>query len=589
MSSSNVAGRHLSRRLIATIAVTALIAAGAIVWFTRAPKATSVATGGTLNFITNQQQFDHMDPSRIYTGRDIAFFNSYVYRNLVSYKPAKGAAGSSLVPDLATNTGVPSNSAKSWTFVLREGITWEDGSAVTCTDVKYGVSRAFALDVITGGPQYLVGALKIPLASDGSSQYKGPYKKTGQALYDTAVTCNGNTITFNLNRSFADFNYALTYPAASPVKESKDTGDKYDLRPFSDGPYKILSYKQGDELHLVRNTAWKQSSDPVRTPYPNDILVRFGLSQDVADQIMLDNSNPNTVDLDPLQTANLRAFFADPSKASQRLNVFDPYVRYAAMNVSAGHMDCLNVRKAVFFAVNTQGLIDLQGGSTFYGQPGDNAIKPVLGLDYAPTTGNIHDPNWKIGGNPVYTKTLLAAAKTSCPAAFARATDSKKGIFWDLSNTATNQKASVLLKTAMDAAGIVVKFNFIESGAYYSTVQNIAKQGDITTAGWAADWANASTVIYPLFVKEGGFDLSQNWNDAAYPAFKAGVLAALNMTDRVKQAAAWKVLAQQSMDQYWIVRPIFNKGQEVWGSKVGGAYFWDPQGTLGFGQLFVKA
>jgi peptide/nickel transport system substrate-binding protein len=589
MSGSKMARRHLSRRLIATSAATALMAAGALVGTTSGASAASVQTGGTLYFITNQQQFDHMDPSRVYTGRDIAFFNSYLYRNLVSYKPVKGTAGSSLVPDLATTTGVPSNSAKTWTFVLRSGITWEDKSAVTCADVKYGVSRAFATDVITDGPQYLVGALKIAVNSDGSSAYKGPYKKTGQALYDKAVTCKGSTITFNLNRSFADFNYALTYPAASPVKKSKDTGDKYDLRPFSDGPYKIRSYKQGDELDLVRNTAWKKSSDTVRTPYPDDIVVRFGLAQDVADQIMLDNAIPNTVDLDALQPTNLRAFFADSSKSGQRMNVFDPYTRYAAMNVSAGHMDCLNIRKAVFFAVNTQALIDLSGGSIFYGAPGDNAIKPVLGLDYAPTKGNIHDPNWSINGAPDYTKTLLAAAKTSCPDAYARATDPNKGIFWDLSNTATNQKASVLIKTAMDAAGIVMKFNFIPSGQYYSTVQNTAKQGDISTAGWGADWANASTVIYPLFVKEGGFDLSQNWGDAAYPAFKAGVMKALAMTNRTQQAAAWKVLAQQAMDQYWIIRPVFSKGQEVWGSKVGGVYYWAPQGTFGFGQLYVKA
>ena len=589
MSGSKMARRHLSRRLIATTAATALMAAGALVGMTSGANAASVQKGGTLYFITNQQQFDHVDPARVYTGRDIAFFNSYVYRNLVSYKPTKGTAGSSLVPDLATNTGVPSNNAKTWTFTLRKGITWQDGSPVTCADEQYGVSRAFATDVITDGPQYLVGALNIPVAKDGSSMYKGPYKKTGQALFNKAVTCKGSTVTFHLNRSFADFNYALTYPAGSPVKKSKDTGDKYDLKPFSNGPYEIASYKIGDEMNLIRNPKWKQSSDTVRTPYPDNITVRFGLAQDVADQIMLDNSIPNTVDLDALQPANLRAFFADPTKANQRMNVFDPYTRYAAMNVSAGHMDCLLIRKAVFFAVNTQALIDLSGGSVFYGTPGDNPIKPVLGLDYAPTKGNIHDPNWKIGGNPDYAKSLLAQAKTSCPDAYDRATNPAKGIFWDFANSTVNQKASVLIKTAMDAAGIVMNFNLIPPGQYYSTVQNTTKQGDISTAGWGADWANASTVIYPLFVKEGGFDLSQNWGDPAYASFKASVLKTLAMTNRAQQAASWKKLAQIAMDQYWIVRPVFSKGQEVWGSKVGGVYYWAPQGTFGFGQLYVKA
>src|SRR5512141_1482258 len=106
MSGSKMARRHLSRRLIATTAATALMAAGALVGMASSASAASVQKGGTLYFITHQEQFDHMDPSRVYTGRDIAFFNSYLYRNLVSYKPVKGAAGSSLVPDLATNTGV---------------------------------------------------------------------------------------------------------------------------------------------------------------------------------------------------------------------------------------------------------------------------------------------------------------------------------------------------------------------------------------------------------------------------------------------------------------------------------------------------
>ena len=200
MSGSKMAKRHLNRRLIATTAATALIAAVALVGTTTSASAATSKSGGTLYFITHAEQFDHVDPARIYTGRDIAFFNSYLYRNLVSYKPSAGSSGSSLVADLATNTGVPSNSAKTWKFTLREGSTWEDGSPVTCADVKYGVSRPFAQDVITDGPQYLVGALNIPKDADGSSAYKGPYKKTGQALYNKAVTCKGKTVTFNLNR-----------------------------------------------------------------------------------------------------------------------------------------------------------------------------------------------------------------------------------------------------------------------------------------------------------------------------------------------------------------------------------------------------
>ena len=587
MSGTKMASRHFRRSLVASTAATALIAAGMLFATTSSASAKPVS-GGTLYFITNAQQFDNVDPARVYTGRDIAFFNSYLYRNLVSYKPVAGSAGSSLVADLATNTGVPSNSAKVWKFTLRPGVTWEDGKPVTCADVKYGVSRPFAADVITNGPQYAVDALAIPKDPAGGSAYKGPYKKTGQALFDKAVTCSGNTVTFRLNRSFSDFNYAMTYPAGAPVPARKDKGDKYDLRPFSDGPYKIAAYKIGDEMHLVRNTKWSQKSDAVRTPYPDDIVVRFGLNENVRDQIMLDDSIPNTVNLDGLQPANLRAFWADPTKAKQRANVFDPYVRYQAANVSPGHLDCIDVRKAIFFAWNTQALIDLSGGAVFYGAPGDSPIKPVLGLDYAPTKGNIHDPAWKIGGNPDEAKKYLAAAKTSCPAAYARATDPSKGITEDLASTGTQKKAAVLIQAAMAAAGIVFKFNFIPPGQYYTTIGDTTKQNDLSRAGWGADWANASTVIPPLFSTPSSNNYTQNTNDPTFAAFKAKSDAANAMTDRPKQAKAWQELAQYAMDQYWILNPIFQKGQLDWASAVGGVYYWEPQGTFGFGGMYVK-
>lgn len=575
------------RRILAASAAGALLAGSVLA---TAPVSAAGKTGGTLLFVTFAEQLDHMDPARVYTGRDIAFLNTYLFRNLVMYKPVAGAAGASLVPDLATNTGVPSNSAKTWKFTLRPGITWQDGSAITCADVKYGVSRVFAQDVITDGPQYAVSMLNIPKDADGSSAYKGPYKKTGQALFDKAVTCSGNTITFNLSRSVADFNYALTYPAFAPVKKSKDTGDKYDLKPFASGPYKIAEYKIGEALTLERNPKWKKSSDTVRTPYPDTVELRFGVAQEVRDQIFLQDSIPNAINFDGgMLPTNIRKFFADDSTKARRMNVYDPYVRYAAINVKS--VPCLEVRQAVFFGIDTQALIDLSGGTVFYGEPGDNPVKPVLGVDYAKTTGNIHDPDWKITGNAAKAKALIAAAKAkggACATVANRATDPDRGLTWDIANSATNQKSAVLITNALKEAGIVMKFNFIPAGQYYSTVLDPAKQNDISTAGWGADWANASTVLPELFTKAGGFNLSQNWDDPAYGAFEKLMQQGLNETNRAKQAAIWKKGSQYVMDQYWIIRPVFSKTQFAWGSGIGGVNYWEPQGNYLFPTMYVK-
>ena len=161
------------------------------------------AKGGTLYYLTNAEQFDQIDPQRIYTGEDLAFFNGTIYRTLTAYKFSPDAAeGTSIVGDLATDTGTATNGGKTWEFTIRDGATFQDGSPVTCADVAYGTSRTFATDVITGGPTYAISMLDIPTLEDGSSAYKGPYTGEGQELFDKAVTCSadGKTITFNLSR-----------------------------------------------------------------------------------------------------------------------------------------------------------------------------------------------------------------------------------------------------------------------------------------------------------------------------------------------------------------------------------------------------
>ena len=573
------------RGVIAGASAAVLAAGLALSGSTAASAADAPVTGGTLAFYTHNEQFPNLDPQRMYTGRDIAFFGSYMMRTLVTYKPVAGDDGYTLVPDMATNTGVPSNKAKQWTFTLRDGVTWEDGSAVTCADVKYGWSRTFATDVYVEGPTYPIAWLDIP---DG--KYLGPYKKTGQELFDKAVTCSADnkTITFKLKRSVPDFNYYMTYLSAGPVKQSLDTGDKYDLHPMATGPYKIEKMVINDEMILVRNPKWNKSSDPIRTPYPDKITVTFGLNEDVRDTIALTDSKPNAVNLDAMQPANNIKFFEDPKTAVRGMNIYDPYVSYVTANNSKGHLDCLLVRKAIFFAFDTEALINLSGGTKYYGEPGDSPVKPNIGPDYAPTTGNIHDPNWKIGGNPTYAKQLLEQAKAKCPTAYKRATNPDQGIIYYRPDTASSKKSAVLVQAAMEKAGIVVKYVYKAPGTWNANLETYKKESDMFSSGWGPDWANASTVIPELW-GEGCCNYTNNQKTVEYKNFIRNVNKALVELDRKKQSKMWQDLAQYGMDQYWYIRTVFGKTQLTWGSKVGGVYLWGPQGNFGFGQLYVKA
>ena len=82
--------------------------------------------GGTLTVLSNQD-FTHLDPARNWVMNDMDFGTRLLYRTLVTYKAAPGTGGSELVPDLATDLGTSSNGARTWTFHLKQGITYEDG------------------------------------------------------------------------------------------------------------------------------------------------------------------------------------------------------------------------------------------------------------------------------------------------------------------------------------------------------------------------------------------------------------------------------------------------------------------------------
>ena len=85
---------------------------------------------------------------------------------------------------------------------------------------------------------------------------------TGQDLFDKAVSCDGNTITYKLAQPVADFNYTVTLGFAAVPNPTDhpgaDTGEGYDTAPWSDGPYMITNFTAGvgGNLTLERNPNW---------------------------------------------------------------------------------------------------------------------------------------------------------------------------------------------------------------------------------------------------------------------------------------------------------------------------------------------
>lgn len=230
--------------------------------------------GGNAIFLVGVRNVEHWDPQRMYIGRDLNNSGRLFYRSLVALPASNDKVeGTTPIADLATDTGTTNDGGKSWSFTVRDGVKWEDGKEISCEDFKYGASRNFATDVIIGGPaNYLFTYLDIPSGSDGLPEYKGPYNKKGQDLFDKAVTCDGKTITYRFKKAWPDFPLSIAQLRyMDPYREDLDKGDANNFAIISNGPYKLDgAWKEGTGGKFVRNENWTRartpSARPTRTP-----------------------------------------------------------------------------------------------------------------------------------------------------------------------------------------------------------------------------------------------------------------------------------------------------------------------------------
>lgn len=313
--------------------------------------------GGTLTVLNAQPQED-FDPARLYTsgGGNVP---SLVFRTLTTRNRENGAAGAKVVPDLATDTGRPNKDATVWTYTLKKGLKYEDGTAITSADIKYGIERSFAPE-LSGGAPYLRDWLV------GAADYQGPYKdKKGLSAIETP---DSRTIVFHLNKPEGEFPYLATQTQFTPVPKAKDTGTKYEQHPISSGPYKVVSNQNdGETIVLERNKYWSTATDAERKAYPDKIDVKSGLDSSVINQRLSASQGTDaaavTTDTN-LGPAELAKVTGDKELAARVGTGHFGYTNYIAFNPKVAPFNNVKVRQAISYAIDRSSVVNAAGGSS---------------------------------------------------------------------------------------------------------------------------------------------------------------------------------------------------------------------------------
>ncbi|WP_459115356.1 ABC transporter substrate-binding protein [Streptomyces siamensis] len=496
----------------------------------------STKKGGTVTYELSDVP-DSFDPGNTYYAYMYNLSRLYA-RPLMTFQPGAGEKGNTLVPDLAESKGVPSDGGKTWTYKLRSGLKYQDGSAITSKDVKYAVERSnFARDVLSLGPNYFQQFLA------GGDKYKGPYKDKSAKGLSSIETPDDTTIVFHLKTAFQEFDYLVAAPQTAPVPQAKDKGVDYVKSIVSSGSYKFQSYSEGKQAVLVRNENWDAKTDPLRKQYPEKIVVNLKVNAETIDKDVLAG---DAIDLGGtgVQAATQAQLLSSAEKKAGTDNTYGGRLVYMAINTKVKPFDKVECRKAVQFAIDKVSVQTAEGGP-IRGDVASTVLPPdIPGYEKS----DVYASAGNKGDEAKAKEQLKACGKTSIKTNISARSDRPQEI-----------DAATAIINSLKKVGIDASLKQYPSGKYFTDYAGVPKFTEKQNIGlimmqWGADWPSGYGFLQQI-LNGSAIGESGNTNLSQYDNKDVNALLekAIGTQDDAARNTLYTQIDKQTMDDAVLV------------------------------------
>ncbi len=408
-------------------------------------------TGGTLVFAQAQDTVS-LDPNDIEDGFSVNN-TSNVFDTLVRFK----SDSTQIEPSLAESWTVSSDGL-TWTFKLRRGVKFHDGTPFNAEAVKFTYDR----QIDKKHPNF-----------PGTAPYAG---FTYQNVKSVTVV-DPFTVRFTLSAPFAPFltNMAMFSTAVVSPTAVRKSGKDFFKNPVGTGPFRFVEWVQKDHVTYQANPEYWGGRPCV------DRLIIRGIPDNTVRLLEMEKGTVQIMDqVNPPDYARIRrnanlALFTGPG-----LNT-----GYVAMNVEKEPFKDARVRRAVNHAINRSALV-----RAFYEGIGRPAKNPM-----PPTIWGYNDAVKPYEYSPEKAKQLLAEA--GYPNGFSTE------LWWP--NRARPyltqpQKIAEAIQQQMAQAGIRAKLVTFEWGTYLSKTRN--GEHPMAILGWIGDNGDPDNFLYVLLDKD---------------------------------------------------------------------------------------
>ncbi len=320
----------------------------------------AAVAGGTAVLGLPSGGIDHLEPTLWYyaTSWQVAFATC---TPLLSFPDQAGNPGDQVVGGIA-DLPVMSDGGKTYTFTLRSGITFSNGSPITAEDVRYTWLRMLSPALASPGAGFFSDII-------GASDFNAGKSKTV-----AGITTSGNTITFKLDKPIGSFLYRMTLPFACPVPSGTPMKAIEDGSILGSGPYIVQSYTPDRQLVLAKNTHYNAAVLGARGKL-DTITIQIGVDANSAGLQI--RAGQMATYMDRLASADASTALQDPTLKGRVFVGTLPSTTYLWLNNSVAPFDNVKVRQAVNYAISRDALLRVWGGPS-QGSVTDQVLPPTM-------------------------------------------------------------------------------------------------------------------------------------------------------------------------------------------------------------------
>jgi glutathione transport system substrate-binding protein len=412
--------------------------------------------------------------------------------------------------------------AKEFTFHLRKGITFQDGTPFNAAAVKASFDRA-------GNPE---NHLK---------------RQSLYVMIDHTDVVDDYTVKMVLKYPFGAFVNDVAHPGALIVspKSVQEYGKEVTRHPAGTGPYEFVSWT-ADTLKLKKNEHyWKPGLPKL------DTITYRGVPENGARIAMLQTGEAQFIFPVPPEMIKL----LDKSPTIAVFNEPSILIRYVALNNMRKPFDDPRVRLALNYAIDKQAFSKVVFSG--YSDPMDSPMPPLLGF---------YQKQGSYPYDPAKAKALLAEA--GYPNGF------ESTITGGVPTLA--QRGMQFVQQQLAAVGVTLKIEPLEAGVLTAKMFNVKGPEDATIVmlytGWSSSTGDADWGMRPMLYTKSFPPVLANLAWYSNPVTDAAIQEGLATVDPTKRAAAYaQAQAQAWKDVPWIFLGV-DRNLAAYSKKLHGAF-----------------